>query len=117
MRNSDIEVKVNKVNADTGTGAPKLSGTPPQEVVLNVDALSAHASLAAARPLPPPALDAEAFLTTGELSRRLRCSVGTITNWRKKGLLPWIASPGRLVLFSWPDVREAMRRRQRGGQQ
>jgi hypothetical protein len=54
-----------------------------------------------------PTPDAEAFLTTGELSRRLRCSVGTIT----------IASPGRLVLFSWPDVKEAMRRRQRGGQQ
>lgn len=64
-----------------------------------------------------PTPDAEAFLTTGELSRRLRCSVGTITNWRRKGLLPWIASPGRLVLFSWPDVKEAMRRRQRGGQQ
>ena len=66
---------------------------------------------------PPPAVDAEAFITTGELSRRLRCSASTVTNWRKRGLLPWIASPGRLVLFSWPDVKEAMRRRQRGGQQ
>jgi len=62
----------------------------------------------------PPG-EAEGFITTDELSRRLNCSVGTIQNWRKKGLLPWIASPGRLVLFSWPDVRESMRRRQRGG--
>jgi len=66
---------------------------------------------------PPPTGDAEAFITTDELAARLRCSVGTIQNWRRKKLLPWIASPGRLVLFSWPDVKEAMRRRQRGVQQ
>jgi excisionase family DNA binding protein len=87
MKGIDIE------NADADTVEPKLSATPPSPG------------------------DAEAFITTEELSHRLRCSVGTIQNWRRKGLLPWIASPGRLVLFSWPDVREAMRRRQRGGQQ
>ena len=55
----------------------------------------------------------EGFIDAKELARRLNCSVGTISNWRKSGKLPWINSPGRLVLFDWPSVREALLRMQR----
>lgn len=50
-----------------------------------------------------------------EVARRLMCSVGTIQNWRRSGKLPYIKTPGRLVLFDWPSVKVALLRMQRGG--
>ena len=64
---------------------------------------------------PGPQLEPEGFIDTEELSRRLNCSVGTIQNWRRSGKLPYIKTPGRLVIFDWPSVKVALLRMQRGG--
>jgi excisionase family DNA binding protein len=53
------------------------------------------------------------LVDTNELSELLKASRGTIDNWRKAGLIPWIQL-GRSVRFDWPAVREALLRRQRG---
>ena len=57
----------------------------------------------------------EGFIDTGELSRRLNCSAGTIQNWRRSGKLPYIKTPGRLILFDWTSVKTTLLRMQRGG--
>jgi excisionase family DNA binding protein len=110
------EVKTSIATADTDTASSKLSIVHTTADAFNADDPPTYKSNATGLPQPPATVDSDRFLTTDELAARLRCSVGTIQNWRRKNMLPWIASPGRLVLFSWPDVREAMRRRQRGGQ-
>ena len=72
------------------------------------------AVIAADQPHPPPG-EPEGFIDTKELSRRLGCSTGTIQNWRRSGRLPYIKTPGRLVIFDWPSVKAAILRMQRGG--
>ena len=41
--------------------------------------------------------------------------VGTLGNWKAKGLLPYIKI-GRRCLYDWASVQGALLRRQRGGQ-
>jgi excisionase family DNA binding protein len=52
------------------------------------------------------------LIDTRELGRRLRVSKGTVENWRKQGLLPFIQL-GRSIRFDWPTVHEALMRKQR----
>jgi excisionase family DNA binding protein len=56
------------------------------------------------------------FVTPKEVADRLKISLGTVSNWRKTGKLPWINGPGRLVRFHWPSVTAAMLRMQRGAE-
>jgi hypothetical protein len=57
------------------------------------------------------------FIDTLELARRLNgVSPGTISNWWKAGKIPWIKTPGRLVLFDWESVKQSLLRTQRGAQ-
>ena len=54
------------------------------------------------------------FLDKEQLLKRLPFSSGTLSNRMKAGVIPYIRD-GRRVLFFWPDVKESLRRRQRGG--
>jgi hypothetical protein len=57
--------------------------------------------------------ESNGFLTETELLKKLPVSRRTIVCWRNKGLLPFIRPPGgRRILYSWPDVSEALRRQQ-----
>jgi len=58
------------------------------------------------------------FLSLEQLAEMLGVSVGTIRNWRRRGLLPTIELPGaRRIIFDRQSVRDALLRRQRGGAQ
>ncbi len=59
----------------------------------------------------------QGFLSADQLLTRLPISRGTLRNWCADGSIPYIATPGRRILFDWPSVRAAMLRRQRGGVQ
>jgi hypothetical protein len=52
------------------------------------------------------------FLTVNQLLDRLPISRRTLSEHRKKGLIPWISIGGR-VLFDWESVRSALIRQQR----
>lgn len=52
------------------------------------------------------------LLDTPEVAKRLRASEGSIDNWRKANLIPWIQL-GRSVRFDWEQVKAALLRRQR----
>jgi predicted site-specific integrase-resolvase len=56
----------------------------------------------------------DGFLSANELLDRLPISRGTLGNYIKAGKIPVIKMNHRL-LFSWPNVREALLRQQRGG--
>ena len=61
---------------------------------------------------PPPG-EAEGFIATDEVCKRLQVSRGTIANWRKHGL-PHVITPGaRSMRFFWPSVRDYLLRQQR----
>lgn len=59
--------------------------------------------------------DEPGFLSANQLLQLVPISPGTLRNWMAKGAIPYIATPGRRVLFDWPSVRESLLRRQRGG--
>jgi hypothetical protein len=55
-----------------------------------------------------------AFIDEKELLARLPVSRGTLSNWKAKGLIPFIKI-GRRCLYDWVSVQGALLRRQRGG--
>ena len=54
------------------------------------------------------------FIDEKQLLARLPISRGTLSNWKAKGLLPYIKI-GRRCLYDWASVQGALLRRQRGG--
>jgi predicted site-specific integrase-resolvase len=53
------------------------------------------------------------IISSSELLKKIPVSPRTLGNWRKRGLIPAIKLPGTSrVLFHWPSVQEALRRRQ-----
>jgi hypothetical protein len=54
------------------------------------------------------------FIDEKTLLARLPVSRGTLSNWRAKGILPYI-KVGRRCLYEWASVQGALLRRQRGG--
>jgi excisionase family DNA binding protein len=50
----------------------------------------------------------EDLLTKKELAARMRVTVRTVENWRKKGALRFIKL-GNTVLFHWPDLMGQLR--------
>jgi predicted DNA-binding transcriptional regulator AlpA len=57
---------------------------------------------------------ADMLLTITQLEERLQISRSTIFQWRLRGIIPSIKSPGtNLVRFHWGSVKEALLRRQR----
>jgi hypothetical protein len=55
------------------------------------------------------------FIDEKQLLAKLPISRGTLSNWKAKGVLPYI-KVGRRCLYDWPSVQGALLRRQRGGQ-
>jgi len=55
------------------------------------------------------------FIDEKQLLARLPVSRGTLSNWKAKGLIPFIKI-GRRCLYDWVSVQGALLRRQRGGQ-
>ena len=55
------------------------------------------------------------FIDEKRLLARLPISRRTLSNWKAKGLLPYIKI-GRRCLYDWASVHGALLRRQRGGQ-
>jgi hypothetical protein len=55
------------------------------------------------------------FIDEKTLLARLPVSSGTLSNWRAKGILPYV-KVGRRCLYDWASVQGALHRRQRGGQ-
>jgi hypothetical protein len=55
------------------------------------------------------------FLDEKQLLARLPVSRGTLSNWKAKGLIPFIKI-GRRCLYDWVSVQGALLRRQRGRQ-
>jgi hypothetical protein len=54
------------------------------------------------------------FIDEKQLLAKLPISRGTLSNWKAKGLLPYIKI-GRRCLYDWASVQGALLRRQRGG--
>src|SRR5262249_23651102 len=67
-------------------------------------------SVAAA--LPEQTETVNYFITVNQLLDRLPISRRTLSEHRKKGVIPWINLGGR-VLFDWESVRAALLRQQR----
>jgi hypothetical protein len=61
----------------------------------------------------PPAGEPSDFLDTVGLLKLVPFCKGTLDNRRKAGLIPYINSGGRRVIYHWPSVREALLRMQR----
>jgi excisionase family DNA binding protein len=58
-----------------------------------------------------PGATGDELITTIELSVRLKVSVGTVQNWMRAGLVPYIKLPGtKTVRFNWPDVMRKLSR-------
>lgn len=55
------------------------------------------------------------FIDEKQLLARLPVSRGTLSNWKAKGLIPFIKI-GRRCLYDWVSVQGALLLRQRGGQ-
>jgi hypothetical protein len=55
------------------------------------------------------------FIDEKQLLARLPVSRGTLSNWKARGLIPFIKI-GRRCLYDWVSVQGALLRRQRGGQ-
>jgi hypothetical protein len=53
------------------------------------------------------------FIDTNTLLTHLPISRRTLANWRDAGKIPFIATPGRRILFHVPSVRAALLRAQR----
>ena len=52
------------------------------------------------------------IIDSKELLKRIPVSGRTLGKWVKEGYIPFIRPPGsRRLLFHWPDVEEALRRR------
>jgi len=52
----------------------------------------------------------EAFITTGEVARRLGVTPGAVDKWVQKGLLtPTVTTPGGRYRWRWSDVQRQMR--------
>ena len=56
------------------------------------------------------------FLDESQIAILLRVSRGTVFNYRRDGLIPYVKL-NRRVLYDWDLVRESLRRRMRGGVQ
>jgi len=56
------------------------------------------------------------FIHEDELCARLQISRGTAVNYRRDGKLPY-AKLGRLILYHWPTVEQALLRQSVGGVQ
>jgi hypothetical protein len=59
--------------------------------------------------------DEAGFIDEKQLLARLPVSRGTLSNWKAKGILPFIKI-GRRCLYDWASVQGALLRRQHGGQ-
>jgi excisionase family DNA binding protein len=59
-----------------------------------------------------PEQPARDIVTTAEVAELLCKSRGTVENWRRAGILPYIQA-GRSILFSRTSVLEALRRLER----
>ena len=63
----------------------------------------------------PSVVERPGFITKDELLLRLPVCKRTLQEWLRRGLIPFIKLPGtRRVLFSWPDVQNALLRNQKG---
>jgi hypothetical protein len=69
-----------------------------------------------ADPVPNGESVTDGFLSADELLKKIPVSRGTLHNWCRSGKIPYTKMPGR-ILFCWPNVREALLRQQRGGEQ
>ena len=58
---------------------------------------------------------ATGFIDEKQLLARLPVSRGTLSNWKARGLIPFIKI-GRRCLYDWASVQGALLRRQKGGQ-
>ena len=63
-----------------------------------------------------PPSEAE-FIDTPQFLAKVPISRRTLQEWRDKGLIPWVNTKGRRVLFHWPSVQQALLRQQRNGEQ
>ena len=61
----------------------------------------------------PPS--AAGFVDTKQLLASVPVCRRTLAHWREKGLIPYINTGGRRILFHLPSVTEALLRQQRGG--
>ena len=66
--------------------------------------------------VPRPESEAKSIIDTDEFLRRVPWSHGTLANYRKAGLIPYIQL-GRRIVYHWPTVLQALLRMQRGGGQ
>ncbi len=57
----------------------------------------------------------QGFIDEKRLLERLPVSRRTLSNWKAKGILPYIKI-GRRCLYEWASVQAALLRLQRGGQ-
>lgn len=55
----------------------------------------------------------ERYLTAKELAKRLSVTPATIHAWHRRGWIPAMRAGRRPVLFSFAEVVEALRRRER----
>jgi hypothetical protein len=56
------------------------------------------------------------FLSEAQILARIPVSRRTLGSWKAKGILPFIKI-NRRCLYSWDSVREALLRKERGGQE
>lgn len=70
-----------------------------------------HINLQESEPAQEPKLNE--FLDQRQLLKIIPVSARTITNWRRRGKIPWVSLGGRRVLYHWPTIREALLRAQR----
>jgi predicted site-specific integrase-resolvase len=62
------------------------------------------------------AAEPETFLSKAELLQRLPISSATLNGWMRDQKIPFVKIQRR-VLFNWENVREALLRHQKGGNQ
>ena len=65
---------------------------------------------------PESEQQATTFIDNTEFLRRIPWSAGTLANYRKAGLIPYVQL-GRRICYHWPSVEQALLRLQRGGRQ
>jgi excisionase family DNA binding protein len=51
----------------------------------------------------------EEFISKRELACRLKKSVRTVSNWQRRGIIPYVKC-GRAVLFKWVDVEAHLKK-------
>lgn len=60
----------------------------------------------------PAAEEADQFIDTETLLKRIPVSPKTLQNWRERGIIPYVQPvPGGRIVYDWQLVREALRRK------